>query len=121
MDGLFLGSLSISSCLLSDSGTTITTVLVYISVMGPLCVISLGIMSIVMVRFGILSKLISEVSAITKKPSHTQTASVPHDHPNDRNVTRSVINIEGSASNYREPLLQYIQDSTSDYNATDNW
>ena len=122
MDGLFLGSLlSISSCLLSSSGTTVTRVLVYISVMVPLCVISLGIMSIVMVRFGIMSKLVKVIhiiSTITKKASHIQTAPVPQ--PSERNVTRSVLNIEGSASNYREPLLYYIQDSASHYSATDN-
>ena len=122
MDGLFLGSLlSISSCLLSSSGTTVTRVLVYLSVMVPLCVISLGIMSIVMVRFGIMSnsvKVIHIISTITKKASHTQTAPAPQ--PSERNVTRSVLNIEGSASNYREPLLYYIQDSASHYSATDN-
>ena len=118
MDGLFLGSLSISSCLLSDSGTMVNVVLVYISVMVPLCVISLGILSIVMVRFGIMVKVICIISTITKKASHTQTAPVPQ--PSERNVTRSVLNIEGSASNYREPLLYYIQDSASHYSATDN-
>ena len=122
MDGLFLGSLlSISSCLLSSSGTTITRVLVYISVMVPLCAISLGIVSIVIVRFGIMSKLssaIHKIPSITKKPSHTQPAPVP----SQSSITRSVLNIESSASNYREPLLHYIQlqDSTNGYGATDN-
>ena len=120
MDGLFLGSLlSISSCLLSSSGTIVTRVLVYISVMVPLCVISLGIVSIVIVRFGIMSKLssaIHKIPFITKKLSHTQPAPVP----SQSSITRSVLNIESSASNYREPLLHYIQDSTNGYGATDN-
>ena len=117
MDGLFLGSLSISSCLLSDSGTMLNVVLVYISAMVPLCIISLGVVFIVIVRFKILSKLISEASAITKKSSHTQT---PVTQPNDMNFTRSVLDIEGSDNNYREPLLHYIQDSASDYHAINN-
>ena len=54
MGRLFLGSLSISSCLLSNSGTMVNVVLVYLSVIVPLCVISLGIVSIVIVRFGSL-------------------------------------------------------------------
>ena len=119
MDGLFLGSLSVSSCLLSDSDTILNVVLVYISVMVPLCAISLGIVSIVIVRFGIMSKLssaIHKIPSITKKPSHTQPAPVPP----QSSITRSVLNIESSASNYREPLLYYIRDSTNGYGATDN-
>ena len=125
MDGLFLGSSSVSSCLLSDSGTMLNVVLVYISVMVPLCVISLGIMSIVIVRFGIMPKLVSaihKISAITnKKPSraHTQTAPAPRPRA-PPSATRSVINIEGSANSYREPLLYHIRDNTNDYSATDN-
>ena len=89
--------------------------------MGPYCVISLGIVSIVMVRFGITSKLASaihKISSTTKKLLHTQTPSVPQ--PRNSNDTRSAIDIEGSASKYREPLLYYIQDSVHDYSATDS-
>ena len=63
IDGLLLCCLSITSCLvLDDSGayssnSMVTKILVYMSVMAPLCLISLGIVSIVLIRLGLVSKL----------------------------------------------------------------
>ena len=51
MDGFLLGSLSITlNFILGDVTTHVSEVLVYMSVMVPICLLSLGVVSIVMVR-----------------------------------------------------------------------
>ena len=121
MDGFFLGSLTATSCLVLGesspylSTSTVTAVLVYASVMGPLCVISLGIMSIVLVWLGVLPRM---MVIVEKKFREKKPRGKPVPHP-DSNVTQCVIGIDNSSSDDREPLLYHIQDS-DDYGATDN-
>ena len=60
LDGFLLACLNITSCLgLESSSSTATTVIVYMSVIGPLCFISLGIVVIVLVRFGVMSRVVA--------------------------------------------------------------
>ena len=130
MDGVLLGCLSITSCLvLNDtslffSTNTVTKVLVYMSVMVPLCLISLGIVSIVMVRFGLMAKIqkiANNCSAINwqrKLFKSKKETNVPQ--PRLNIVTRSTLTVNtGDNANDREPLLRYLQDSVN-YSATDN-
>ena len=68
VDGLLLCHLCMTSCLMlgdtriNSSDSMVTMVLVYMSVMVSLCLISLGIVSIVLVRFGLMSKLMQHYS-----------------------------------------------------------
>ena len=127
MDGVLFGCLSATSSLvLADvssqehsSSNTMTKVLVYMSVMGPLCFLSLGVVSIVLVSFQWV-KLINEIFSRMKKKSiiHVQNEvnSAGSTRPN-ANITRSTINITPATndSQYREPLL--LQESAN-YNTT---
>ena len=126
IDGVFLGSLSITSSLvLEDSNTNVTNdeltkVLLYISLLGPLTIIVCGIVLIITVQFGIIPKvanIIHKISAIKQSvtPKHEQT--VPK-----RNITESIINLDDFAtniSNDREPMLQESIPS-SDYAAVND-
>ena len=114
-----------TSCLiLSESNPlsldkSATKVLVYVSVMVPLCFISLGIVSIVLVRFGgmaIWKNIVNIFSGIRKAYNQRKTKPA---------VTRSIININRCQSatddsHYREPLIRYLQDATNASYGTDN-
>ena len=121
MDGFFLGSLSVTACsVLGESSpylsnSAVTTVLVYASVMMPLSVISLGIASIVLVRFGTLSKfgkfyhkLFSDLRTRFCRLQHYTR--VPQSRPSDVTLTRSL-------RPYREPLIINCLYEGSSYDA----
>ena len=130
MDGFLLGSLSITlTFILDDITTHVSEVLVYMSVMVPICLLSLGVVSIVMVRFNMMSKLkayystkIRKCFALVNKKIHSNSTRQPQNV-----VTRSTVTINASNlsqpssddSHYREPLLLHLQESAS-YNATDS-
>ena len=132
MDGVLFGCLSATSNLVLDdtssqeysSSNTMTKVLVYMSVMGPLCLISLGVVSIVLVSFKksrvkiieiILEKFSSMKEKLQNKVKSAGSTRL------DANISRSTINITPATndSQYREPLLLHLQESAN-YNATDN-
>ena len=133
MDGVLFGSLSITSSLVLDDSEThvtqnkLTEVLVYISVLGPLIFIVCGIVLIIMVQFGITSKLINtihKISAIRKNHLAIQQQAAPQ--KKSSNVTNSIVDIDlDDITNYihsdREPVVATIQESTpsSDYVAMD--
>ena len=129
MDGVLFGCLSATSSLVLDdassqeysSSNTMTKVLVYMSVMGPLCFLSLGVVSIVLVSFQKSRvKIILEKISSMKEKLQNKVNSAGSTRPN-ANITRSTINITPATndSQYREPLLLHLQES-ADYNATDN-
>ena len=103
----------------------LTEVLVYISVLGPLIFIVCGIVLIIMVQFGVTSKLINtihKISAIRKKPLAIPQPAAPQ--KKSSNVTNSIIDLD-DITNYihsdREPMVATIQESipSSDYVAMD--
>ena len=102
LDGFLLACLNIMSCLglESSSSSTATVVIVYMSVMGPLCLISLGI---VLVRFGIMSRL-SKVYAKYRQQKQINAV---------RSCSYSGPYIQPSRSGDREPLLQYLMDGSA--------
>ena len=130
IDGFLLGSLSITSSLVLVDATTYMSksakVIVYMSVILPLCFISLGVVSIVLVRFRLtcISKVKGFVNAM--KISSSKGQSIAVSRPQNV-VTRSTVTVNAGNlsqpssgnSHYREPLLLYLQESAS-YNATDN-
>ena len=123
MDGFFLGSLSVTACsVLGESSpylstNTVTTVLVYVSVMGPLCVISLGIVCIVLVRFGVLPRGTVIYEYLKKKKNQYSDAKIV----SSCIITTSALGMEDpSDTGYREPLLCYVQDGASNYDAANN-
>ena len=131
MDGLLLGCLSITSSLVLDdthfrdhsTTNTVTVVLVYMSVMGPLCAISLGIVSIVLVRYGLMSKIDEIGSAIKWCQQRVKVKRNANAVSQLRlnTVTRSTLTVNDGtdhATGDREPLIHYLQDTTC-YNATD--
>ena len=101
------------------------------SVILPLCFISLGVVSIVLVRFRLMciSKVkgfVNAFEAMKISSSKGQSINIAVSRPQNV-VTRSTVTINAgnlsqpssSDSHYREPLLLYLQESAS-YNATDN-
>ena len=66
-----------------------------------------------------MTSAVRKIAAFTKFKERppTETPSV-QSQPKPISVTRSVVNVEGSADNYREPLMYYIQDSGNNYGAT---
>ena len=130
MDGVIFGCLSVTSSLVVDGANSqgyspsniMTKVLVYISVMGPLCFLSLGVVSIVLVSFqGLGLKLILEIFSRMKKKSVVHEVNSADSTRPNANITRSTINIIPATndSHCREPLLLHLQESAN-YNATDN-
>ena len=133
IDGFLLGGLSITSSLVLVDVTAYVSksakVIVYMSVILPLCFISLGVVSIVLVRFRLMciSKVKGFVNAFeAMKISSSKGQSIATSRPQNV-VTRSTVTINASNlskpssddSHYREPLLLYLQESAS-YNATTN-
>ena len=130
MDGVLFGCLSATSSLVLEdvssqeysSSNTMTKVLVYMSVMGPLCSISLGVVSIVLVSFQRVKiiEIILEKFSSMKEKFQNKVNSAGSTRPD---ATRSTINITSTPatndSHYREPLLLHLQES-ADYNATEN-
>ena len=129
MDGVLFGCLSATSSLVLDdtssqehsSSNTMTKVLVYMSVMGPLCLISLGVVSIVLVSFqrvNIIEIILEKFSSMKEKFQKFNKVNSAGSKPD---ATRSTINITPATndSHYREPLLLQLQDSAN-YNATKN-
>ena len=131
IDGVLFGSLSITSNLVLDDSEAhvtqnkLTEVLVYISVLGPLIFIVCGIVLIIMVQFGITSKLINtihKISAIRKKHLAIPQQAAPQ--KKSSNVTNSIVDLD-DITNYihsdREPMVATIQESipSSDYVAMD--
>ena len=132
MDGVLFGCLSATSSLVLDdtssqeysSSNTMTKVLVYMSVMGPLCLISLGVVSIVLVSFKksrvkIIEIILEKFSSIKEKlQNKVKSAGSTR---LDANISRSTISITPATndSQYREPLLLHLQESAN-YNATNN-
>ena len=123
MDGLFLSCLTVTSCLVLDETgqrsniSTVNEILVYASVMGPLIgIISVGIVSIVLVRFGLMPKLINAVQTCTSCTSintfitRCKNRVETNDTPEQTRITRTVIGIRNSPVE-REPLLQYLQEN----------
>ena len=132
MDGFLLGSLSITSTFILGDVTTHVSevyVLVYMSVMVPICLLSLGVVSIVMVRFRMMSKLkayystkIQKYFTLVNKKIHSNSTRQPHNVITRSTVTINAGNLSQPSSgdsHYREPLLLYLQESAS-YNATDS-
>ena len=130
MDGVLLGSLSISSSLVLDDSSThvtqnkLTEVLVYISVLGPLIFIVCGIVLIIMVQFGITSKLtniIHKISAIRKKHLAIPQQTAPQ--KKSSNITHGIVDLDDliADTSDREPLVAITQESmpSSDYVAMD--
>ena len=126
MDGFLFGSLSITACLLFEdvhsylSNSKLSTVIVYMSVLGPLCLISLGIISIVLFRFKTASSLVSIVTTLRRLILKIKVSSTtPCDQPGPLDISVNVAShsLECSADKYREPLLYYAQDSGCDYSA----
>ena len=125
VDGFLLACFSVTSCLILSELSPLsldknaTKWLVYVSVMVPLCFISLGIVSIVLVRFGgsaIWKNIVKIFSGIRKAYNQRKTKPA---------VTRSIININRCQSatddsHYREPLIRYLQDTTCS-TSTDNY
>ena len=133
IDGFLLGGLSITSSLVLVDVTAYVSksakVIVYMSVILPLCFISLGVVSIVLVRFRLtcISKVKGFVNAFeAMKISSSKGQSIAVSRPQNV-ITRSTVTINAGNlsqpssgdSHYREPLLLYLQESAS-YNATDN-
>ena len=131
MDGVLLGCLSVTSCFVLEdtspffsTNEVLTKVLVYMSVMLPLCLISLGIVCIVLVRFGLMAKIreiANKCSAINwrqKLFKSKKDCNVPQQQGLNIVTSSLTVNAGGSA-NDREPLIRYLQNST-DYSATDN-
>ena len=131
IDGVLFGSLSITSNLVLDDSEAhvtqnkLTEVLVYISVLGPLIFIVCGIVLIIMVQFGVTSKLINtvhKISAIRKKHLAIPQQAAPQQKSS--NVTNSIVDLD-DITNYihsdREPMVATIQESipSSDYVAMD--
>ena len=130
VDGVLLGSLSITSSLILDDSSThltqnkLTEVLVYISVLGPLIFIVCGIMLIIMVQFGITSKLtntIHKISAIRKKHLAIPQQTAPQ--KKSSNITHGIVDLDDliADTSDREPLVAITQESmpSSDYVAMD--
>ena len=125
VDGVLLGFLVVTATLvLVDKNPYFFTnkvvwVLVYISVMGPLCLISLGIVAIVLVRFGIWSKVVSKCSAINwhqQLYTFVKDRNVSSQNPRLNIVSRSILTgstgtHKPTTSTEREPLIRYLQES----------
>ena len=123
IDGFLLACFSVTSCLILSESSPLsldksaTKVLVYVSVMVPLCFISLGIVSIVLVRFGgsaIWKNIVKIFSGIRKAYNRimkTSTTEPP--------LTKSAVTINrrrlrrDTSTDDREPLIRYLQDATS--------
>ena len=122
VDGLFLGCLNATSCLILKDmspyfSTNITTkILVYMSMMVPLGLISLGIVYIILVSLGLVQKineLVSKLLAIIESTKR-RTVAVPVPQPRLNIVTRSTLTVNtGDNANDREPLLRYLQDTAN--------
>ena len=102
------------------------------SVMGPLCIISLGIVSIVLIRFGIAHTCVAKNIGVFSRMKmafsvfyNRKKISFASQPTATRSLTISINPGDLSQpepandSNYREPLMLYLQESAT-YNTTDN-
>ena len=118
----FLGSLSVTSCLvLNDSSSLIpdtTKVIVYLAVLGSLCLIVIGMGAIVVIRFDINSKLINAVRKVVSINHDQDIAATPQSRPVSANVTKSIVTLDEltaeSIDNDREPLVYFLQEDVGD-------
>ena len=121
MDGFFLGSLSVTSCLVLNSSSLIpdtTKVIVHLAVLGSLCLIVIGMGAIVVIRFDINSKLINVARKVVSVNRDQEIVATPQSRPVSANVTKSIVTLDEltaeSIDNDREPLVYFLQEDVGD-------
>ena len=122
MDGLLLCALSATLCLVVDSyssSSIATKVMVYVSVMGPLCFISSSTV-IITLKLGIVSRMMNIIiqkSLAVWNRRHDESEFVEPVTTKQIDATKSVVTVEepqSEAAALREPLLYYLRDDASD-------